>query len=428
MSQDDPFAAFDPGATIVLPRPGGRPAKAAAEAPATWTDLPVEPAPSSGINPLVATANALLNLVPQLRATPQHPDPAGLRDSLGNQLRSFETRARSLGIAQEKIIAARYILCTFLDETAASTPWGGSGLWARNSLLVTFHNESWGGEKFFQLINKLAENPAQNRDLLELMYVCLSLGFEGRYRVIEGGRAQLDELRERLAQMIQNQAGAYEPALSPRWQGVASKSHPVLRLLPLWVFGAAAGVLLLGLFLFYSYRLNQASDPLFSQVVALRAQAAPAPPPIALAKPRLAHLLAAEIAGGLLEVRDEADRSVVILRGNNLFAPGSAQLTAQYQTLIPRISEALAKLPGNVVITGHTDNVPTRSLQFPSNWHLSRARADSVLALLAARLGGRLSAEGRADAEPVVANDSAENRARNRRVEITLYAAGAALR
>lgn len=426
MGQDDPFASFDPGKTIILPRPGGRPPKPLTEPPAHWDEPVQEPASTSGLNPLVAAANPLLNLVSRLRTTPQHPDPAGLREHLANQIRSFEIRARALGLAQEMIIAARYILCTFLDETAASTPWGGSGMWARNSLLVTFHNESWGGEKFFQLLNKLAESPAQNRDLLGLMYVCLSLGFEGRYRVIEGGKAQLDGLRERLLLMLRQQSGEYERTLSPRWQGATVKRHPMFRLMPLWVFVAVLGVLLLGLFLSLRFTLNRSSNPVFSDILALRVQqtqARPAPP----AKPRLARLLQPEIAAGLLEVRDEQDRSVVILRGNNMFEPGSATLSEQYQALIPRISQALDVLPGAVVVTGHTDNVPTHTVQYPSNWHLSRARADSVRSLLANALQSRerLSAEGHAEAEPVAPNDSPENRARNRRVEITLFAAGA---
>ena len=430
MAQEDPFAGADSGATVILPRPGGRPVRPAGEAPPPHAEPTAETGGetggTSGLNLLVAAANPLLNLVPQLRSSLQHPDPAGLRERLANQIRAFETRSRSLGIAQEKIIAARYILCTFLDETAASTPWGGSGLWARNSLLVTFHNEAWGGEKFFQLMNKLAESPAQNRDLLELMYACLSLGFEGRYRVIEGGKAQLDNLRERLALMLRQQAGEYERALSPRWQGVPTKKHPVLGLMPLWVFCAVAGVVLLLLFLTLSYRLNQASDPVFTQILALRAPPVQAPP-TAPVKPRLAGLLAPEIAAGLLEVRDEADRSTIILRGSNMFALGSASLSDQYRALMGRVGEALAKVPGAITVTGHTDNVPSRSAQFPSNWHLSRARADSVSAMLALSLGSpaRLSAEGRADADPVAPNDTPDNRARNRRVEVTVFDAGA---
>ena len=77
-----------------------------------------------------------------------------------------------------------------------------------------------------------------------------------------------------------------------------------------------------------------------------------------------------------------------------------------------------------MVISGHTDNQPIRSLRFPSNWHLSKDRAASAKVLLSGAVKPeRLAAEGRADTEPVADNSSAEGRARNRRVEITLLAA-----
>jgi type VI secretion system protein ImpK len=77
------------------------------------------------------------------------------------------------------------------------------------------------------------------------------------------------------------------------------------------------------------------------------------------------------------------------------------------------------------VITGHTDDVPIRTARFPSNWELSTERARSVVALMSSRLRepGRLRAEGVADSEPVAPNDSAANRAKNRRVTILLRSA-----
>jgi type VI secretion system protein ImpK len=79
-------------------------------------------------------------------------------------------------------------------------------------------------------------------------------------------------------------------------------------------------------------------------------------------------------------------------------------------------------------VTGHTDNVRIRTASFPSNWHLSEARAHTVRQILL-RNGlppERVRAEGRADGEPVAANDTQTNRALNRRVEITLFIARAA--
>jgi type VI secretion system protein ImpK len=168
----------------------------------------------SGSNPLVAAANHLLNLIPQIRTLTQNTNPSGLRDYLVTQVQRFEQLVRNSGATPETAIGARYCLCTALDEAAALTPWGGSGVWGKHSLLVTFHNETWGGEKFFQLLAKIAQNPQQHKDLLELMYFCISLGFEGRYRVVDNGRSQLDALRQRLVEIIKTVRGEHQRALS----------------------------------------------------------------------------------------------------------------------------------------------------------------------------------------------------------------------
>jgi type VI secretion system protein ImpK len=120
-------------------------------------------------------------------------------------------------------------------------------------------------------------------------------------------------------------------------------------------------------------------------------------------------------------VRDESDRSVIILRGDGLFESGSATVRDRYVPVLSRVAEALGSVKGGVKITGYSDNTPIRSVRFPSNWQLSEARAQTVKSLLELKVEtARMTAEGRADSDPVAPNDSAENRALNRRVEITL--------
>lgn len=429
MSQNDPFSSSDSDRTILIPSPQGR-ARPSVSPGVQTLDVAEPPVETSGLNPLVAAANPLLNLVPQLRATLQHPDPLGLRDTLARDIKVFEARARAAGIAPDTIVGARYALCTLLDEVAASTPWGSSGVWGRQSLLVMFHNETWGGEKFFLLLSKLAQNPAQNRDLLELLYICLALGFEGRYHVIDNGKAQLEALRERLAQILRSQRTEYERELSPAWQPAAIKRHRFLTVVPLWAGFAACGAVLLGIYLTLSYKLNAESDPVFARIQAIRVATDVKKPAVRApaSQPRLATFLADEIARKLVTVQDDVDRSVITIVGDNLFAPGSGTVSAQFQPLLGRIADALNQVPGMVRITGHTDNQPIRSARFPSNWHLSQERAQSVRQTLATRITApaRLSAEGRADAEPVEPNETPLNRARNRRVEITLLVAPSA--
>ena len=207
---NDPFGSMDGQRTFIKPNPGGwSTGRTQIQAPATAPALPDVPNVAHGLNPLLAEANSLLMLVPRLRHTRQVQDPAALRASLAQGVRDFAKAAQDRSIAPERVMAARYVLCTMIDEAASDTPWGGGGLWGRHSLLVEFHNEVFGGEKVFQLMARLAEKPDANLDLLELIYAAVSLGFEGRYRVIEGGRVQLDAVRTKLAQIIRLQRGAY---------------------------------------------------------------------------------------------------------------------------------------------------------------------------------------------------------------------------
>ena len=425
----------DSDATIMIPRPGGKqaPAPSAAPAPAPrrakepLNEEPTFQADSAGVNTLVAMANPILNLIPQIRATLAHPDPAGLRDFLLGAITEFEQSARKAGIAAERIMVARYAICTVVDETVASTPWGGTSLWAQESLLVTLHKETSGGEKFFQLVNKMLEDPQRNLDLIELMYACLALGFEGRYRVIDNGKAQLNELRNRIYQTIRQQRGEFERDLSPHWQGVVRKPKALIRKIPAWVVFSGVAFVLFSVFLTLIILLNRDSDPVFSNLAGIKANTGNLQRPAApIAQPRLRQFLTNEISQGLLEIEEDAQISRVILRGDSLFGPGSADINPALVPMIEGIAAALKQVPGLVIVTGHSDDRPIRSLRFPSNYHLSLERANSVNRLLVQTLQdpGRIRTEGLADAQPLAPNDTPENRARNRRVEILLRVAG----
>ncbi|MBK8991607.1 MAG: OmpA family protein [Gammaproteobacteria bacterium] len=137
----------------------------------------------------------------------------------------------------------------------------------------------------------------------------------------------------------------------------------------------------------------------------------------------LAEKLTAEIARGEVEIETSGRRIVVRIRERGSFASGSAELKPEYQALMRQFRDVLAAQEGAVEVQGHTDDVPIATARFRSNWELSSARAVSVAEPLLE--GGvldprRLSVTGFADARPLVANDSADARARNRRVEIVI--------
>ena len=445
MTIDDPFDTSDGDSgerTIIRPVPGGRrPGQGEPTPPRPVPAPPEETVVPSGVglNPLEAAAAPLLSLVMRLKNTPSHPDPERLRQRMIEEMKAFTANAREAGIDEKTVFRARYVLCTTLDEVILNTPWGRASEWSESSLLITFHNEAWGGEKFFELLDSIILDPRKNLHLLELMYLCLAFGIQGRYKLLENGRGRLEEQRERAYNAIRSARGEFERELSPRWRGMVEQSNPLIRYVPLWVVAGVAAALLLLAYAIFSWLLNSTSDPVLAALADVRGQtvamvrrggitAAPAPgkPNASLAQvtQNFRTFLDPQIRQGLVAVVEEADQTTVRIRGDGLFDSGKAEVKPAFQNLLQQIGSEINKVQGRVVVAGHSDNVPIRTLQFPSNWHLSKARADSVVQILASASNapGRFISEGRADTQPVAPNDSPQNRALNRRVDIILLA------
>jgi type VI secretion system protein ImpK len=436
--KDDPFFDMDDEHTIIKPNPRGRapgqgqaPRPQRRAEPARKVDLSSRP----GLNPIEKSASVLLSLLSQIRNTSSHPNPNGLHKQLATEIQSFEKSAQRAGIKEKTIFIARYALCTTIDEFVMTTPWGSGSIWGNQSLLSLFHKETRGGERFFQLLKKLSEDPAKNIDLLELLYLCLALGFQGQYRVRPNGLNELEEIRESLFHTIRNQRGEPEPELSLHWEGLKKSAIDKQALMPAWLAATIVFMLLVGLFSLWNFSLGSHIDPVHARVMnigreesllptRLLAPAAavyiPDPEP---ARFGLQQFLQPEIDSGQVTVEELPDRIVVSIAGDNLFDSGSEIISGEYHDIIDRIGEGLEQTSGRIMVIGHTDNIPMgRNKRFSSNFSLSQARAESVVELLAASISkpSRLTAEGLGETRPVAPNDSAGGRAQNRRVEVIL--------
>jgi chemotaxis protein MotB len=137
----------------------------------------------------------------------------------------------------------------------------------------------------------------------------------------------------------------------------------------------------------------------------------------------LAAALKEQIEDGSVEVETQGRKIIIRIREKGSFNSGSADLAPAYRDVMEEIRSVIALKPGRVIVQGHSDNVPINTIRFRSNWDLSAARAVSVAHEL--MKGGvvspsRFEVSGKADTQPLVPNTSAENRARNRRVEIVI--------
>ncbi|MCC6716964.1 MAG: type VI secretion system protein TssL [Acetobacteraceae bacterium] len=466
MSVDNPFEE-DSDRTVIRPAPGGRrPAAPAAPGPAgTFAPASSFPAASGtpaaapvvmgegaekltfGGSALLAAAAPLLQLLARLRNTANQPDAADLRERATRELRAFETAARDAGVAMEQLRPAHYALCASLDDVVLNTPWGSTGVWDQRSLVSTFHQEVRAGERFFALLDQMKASPGSFLPVLELMYLCLSLGFMGRYRLAPRGPGDLEKLREDLYTVITRQRQAAETGLSPQWMGATAPYKPARASLPVWVAGVMGLTVVAGMFVWFSTSLNAASDALMERMMASAPQKMPAiirtaivvppPPPPPPPEPgvldKLRAFLKPEIDAGMVVVLGDENTPIVRIRNKGLgagapamFGSGSATVQQAFVPLLQRIGEALKAEQGSIQVLGHSDNQPIHTVQFPSNFHLSAARAEAARAIILRTLGepGRIKAEGRADAEPVADNATAAGRDANRRIEVVLRRQG----
>ena len=463
MSDKDPFAEPDDAdRTIIRPNPGGRRGMASAPAATPTPNFDATPQPTNqgggqamgipqpsapvnnltepsveqgmtGMNRINAAGATLFSLVSRIRNRAQHMDPEKLRRSVVAEVREFENRALQDGVDAQDVKIARYAICATLDDVVLNTPWGGQSIWAQQSMVGTFHKETVGGDRFFDLLARLEKEAANNIDLLEFLYMCLSLGFEGRLRVEQRGTEKHLEIRAGLARIIRAQRGPVEKDMSPHWEG-EDKPHKVLSIWkPLWITSATVALIMMAVFLTFSWILNRSTDRVVGQLSVLDSgQVAelfrratpppPPPPPPQVQLNRVKGYLEKEISEGLVEAFQDQQTITVRLAGSGMFGSGSDKMQAKYVASMPQVAAALNDTSGPIIIVGHSDNEPISSSRFPSNQHLSLARAEAVMKRLASEINdqGRLTAEGVADKFPIADNGTRAGRAKNRRIEIVL--------
>ena len=414
---------------IGAPPPPGGGQGAAQGGGFTPAKLSLDSLPSVGPNPLTAAGSPLITLANSLRAVTRYDDLGRLRSTVVEELRRFQSQARGRGSTEEEVRYGHYALCALLDETILFTPWGAKSAWAAQTLVATFHNEVVSGDRMFEVADALETRPARAPNLLELIYVCLSFGFEGRLRLERNGANQLLQMRERIYQALRNLRGPFERALSPHWRGVEAAYQPIARRAPLWVWLAGLGVLALAIYAAFVLALSGLADGALKPL-ARAYQAGPAqlnrtaPPPADDSRlyTTILDILKPDIDAGRVGVTDGADAVVVRLKDKGLFASGSADLDSAYDGTMGRIVQALALTTGDAPVTGHTDDRRIASLRFPSNQALSEARAQTVAAKLAADGAdtARLHASGAGETEPVASNADEAGRRQNRRVEVAI--------
>lgn len=444
---DNPFSEPDDDKTVIRPRPGSRrpvtpqavrvpvPAPAPIERPALLPDIDPNAPPAFSVSPLATAASPVLQLLAQLRGMHRAPDPQALRQRVTQSLRDFERKAREAQITMDLLRPAHFALCASIDDVVLNTPWGQASGWADQTLLANFHPGSRGTDQFFDQLRQMRREPDRNLPVIELMYLCLSLGFLGRYRKARDS-GEFDDMRAKVHAAITAQRPPADPGLSRHWHGVAAAYRPGRRGVPVWVAFAGAVAVCGGLLFWTSFSLNVASDglqaralstppahmPQLSRSVLMVPVPAPPPPPEPTVIDRLSIALQPDIQRGTVALLGAPATPIIRINDRGMFGPSNATMQAASVPLLERVAVALRNEGGAVRVNAYTDNQPVRTVQFPSNFQLSAARANAVRTILARAMGepARISAEGRADADPIAPNTTTEGRELNRRIEIVL--------
>lgn len=445
---DNPFQEPDDDRTVIRPAPGGR-----RSAPPAGTPSPkvppttpgprpaaiptVDPSlpPALSISPLAAAASPLLQLLNHLRQLRQPPDLRILRDRCLQDLRSLERQARDAGIAMEVLRPAHYALCASIDDLVLNSPWGAGSGWAQQTLVANQHPAVRDPDHFVVELRRVLAAPRQYLPAIEIMYLCLSLGYMGRYRR-ERGSGELADMRAAAYAVLAAQRAAPAPELSRRWRGVMVPYQSGSRGVPIWVAMAAAVALCGGLLLWTSANLNAASDVVQAQALAApptsmphitrAAVAQPVPQPPAPPEPsaldRLRTALQSDIDAHTVTLLGTPAAPVVRLIDRTMFKPGSATVAASSIPVLERVAGALGNERGALRVIDYADNQPIHTVRFPSSFQLSAARAEAVRAIVARKIGdpARVVAEGRGDADPIASNATQEGREQNQRIEIVL--------
>lgn len=244
-----------------------------------------------GLNPLVNAAAPLLLTIVRLRresgftqssllvsqggprpeSDTSHIDSMdieSLRTRLEAEIRGFENQALVSDMDQSQVLAARYLLCTAVDEAVTTSRFGESGEWSRFALLSTFHNETWGGEKFFQILDRCMQQPARNLYLLELMYLLISLGFEGKFRVLDRGPIAIESLRDKIYRQVRLLRGEPAQDLSKKIDPT-KKPHKIYRYIPAWLVAVVVIFCTTVTFWGFSQALSSHASPLLQELSTL---------------------------------------------------------------------------------------------------------------------------------------------------------------
>lgn len=390
-------------------------------------------------NPLVAAAANLLILLGRLRSGVVEMQVQPLIEHVAREIDLFERNALAAGVPPADVTDAKYSLSATADDIVQNLPGADKAVWLQYSMVARFFNERSSGVGFFQKMDAAMKAPGQRFHLLEMMLVCLSLGFEGQYRTAPNGSVDLARIRTAIYETLRRVAPRPDDDVSVRWEPVLLGGKRRYGGVPIWIIGAVAGAMVVALFATLSTLLAGEGAETQEEILSLHRdtptvtieRTLPVEQVVEYVAPqstqfdRITNALQAEIDAGTLEVESKGEYILVRMGDALRFASGSADLTNEDEVaeLAAAIGRALDAEQGPLRVVGHTDSIPPSGRgRYKTNEDLSVARAETVATILVNNFTdpSRIAPEGIGAVDPIADNETREGRAKNRRVEVMI--------
>lgn len=201
---------------------------------------------------LVSIASPLLELILQIRAGLVQPSN-DLRSVMDELLKQIEQDADALGYKGPLVQAARFALTAFADETVLTAHFALRNEWEKYPLQLEYFGEQLAGVKFYERLDELMKSPEENAEAIEIYYLCLLIGYRGKYNVYF--EEQLRGVIEHVADCLRRANRLHTGALSPHWKVNDQPRVQSAQGIPTWAKIAGAGVLGLIVLLYLVFSL-----------------------------------------------------------------------------------------------------------------------------------------------------------------------------
>ena len=224
--------------------------------------------PKAGVNPLVDATAYLFSVLGKLKHLPSYRQLNKLQKELIQEINTFQETIKHHGFNAEYIIICRYILCATFDDILANTTWGGLGQWDSHCLLAAFNQDMHHQDKFFTILERALKEPALYIDLMELLYICLSMGYKGHYRSTEHNQYQLEQITNNLYKHIRAYRGSFSKSLSPaplKTPKSTAKTMPQNKSSLIFIFFATACIVMT-IFVSLGYLMDAISNEAYKNI------------------------------------------------------------------------------------------------------------------------------------------------------------------